>query len=149
MPKSINYVKNFILNVKILRFPSDSILRTSKLNRIYATESLRMPCNRYKCLAINQNCLRLFYECVYCSHIYRSSLANVLPNAILSKFALIARNSETFGSICKHSETFGENFESLRKLGTCSKNSQGNHILMHSLHIRFICKVFVRRSYYL
>ena len=45
------------------------------------------------------------------------SLANALPNAIFSKFA---RNSEAFGSICKHSEAFGENFESLRKLGTCS-----------------------------
>ena len=39
----------------------------------------------------------------YCSPIYRISLANALPNAILSKFALIARNSEAFGSICKHS----------------------------------------------
>ena len=57
---------------------------------------------------------------LYCSHIYRISLANALPNAILSKFVLIARNSEAFGSICKHSEAFGENFETLRKLGTCS-----------------------------
>ena len=57
---------------------------------------------------------------LYCSHIYRISLANALPNAILSKFALFARNSEAFGSICKHSEAFCENFESLRKLGTCS-----------------------------
>ena len=53
-------------------------------------------------------------------HIYRISLANALPNEILSKVALIARNSEAFGSICKHSEAFGENFEMLRKLGTCS-----------------------------
>ena len=57
---------------------------------------------------------------LHCSHIYRIFLANALPNAILSKFALFARNSEAFGSICKHSEAFGENFESLRKLGTCS-----------------------------
>ena len=27
-----------------------------------ATESLRMPCHRYKCFAINQNGLRSFYD---------------------------------------------------------------------------------------
>ena len=37
------------------------------------------------------------------SHIYQISLANALPNAVLRKFALIARNSAAFGSICKHS----------------------------------------------
>ena len=38
----------------------------------------------------------------YCSHMYRISLANALPNAVLCKFALIARNLVAFASIHKH-----------------------------------------------
>ena len=113
--------------------PATTALRIPVRLRI-ATGTYILQCNRASynqfesdatcnlCGKSDETLTHFLLECdtLYCSPIYRISLANALPNAIFSKFALIARNSEAFGSICKHSEAFGENFKSLRKLGTCS-----------------------------
>ena len=95
-----------MISYKVYEYFHQTISDELHKDRLYCSE--RFHFRKYMIL-ISCTCN---WPLKYYSPIYRISLANALPNVILSKFALVARNSGAFGSICKHSE----------KISSCCEN---------------------------